>query len=62
MITKCTCKSDSRGNTAGADYQDREYGKGNRIHTGSKESKKVFCTVCGKDKTAGGGDESKKAV
>jgi len=38
-ILKCTCKSD---------YQDKKYGKGNRVHNIKNEG--CRCTVCGEDK------------
>jgi hypothetical protein len=36
MITKCTCEHE---------YQDRRYGKQNRVH--NQGSKGAACTVCG---------------
>lgn len=47
MLAAHNCKSDSRGNTAGADFQDKKYGKGMRIWTETKEKTKKHCTVCG---------------
>jgi len=48
-IRMCGCTSNSQGNTAGAEFQDKQYGRGNRIYTdGGKEGKKIRCTVCGK--------------
>lgn len=49
MIKRCGCTGDKFNNTAGADYQDKNYGKGNRVHTHSKESKISRCSVCGKE-------------
>lgn len=46
----CNCKADGKGNTAGAEYQDKIYGKNMRIHTIGKDGKKFFCTVCSKEK------------
>jgi len=53
MIMRCTCKSDSRGNTAGAEFQDLKYGRGNRVFNiggAAKEKPKYTCTVCGQEK------------
>jgi hypothetical protein len=38
----CDCKHE---------FQDKEYGKGVRLHTVSEDGKKFRCTVCGKEKT-----------
>lgn len=40
MIHTCSCKSE---------YQDKKYGKGNRVHnpTGEKNKNHANCTVCG---------------
>lgn len=46
-VIKCTCTADSRGNTAGAQFQDKQYGKGHRW--GNKCSKGWRCTVCGRE-------------
>ena len=47
MIRNCDCKHD---------FQDKKYGKGNRVHTyGSKKNNGNAghaCTVCGKIKPA----------
>ncbi len=40
VVRKCTCQSE---------YQDRVYGKGNRICNETEKSSKVRCTVCGKE-------------
>ena len=40
MIKKCDCKHE---------FQDKEHGKGNRVHNQKKDSSKAKCTVCGKD-------------
>jgi len=43
MITKCTCADK---------YQDKTYGKGNRVHNEmTKDPTKCRCTVCGNEKT-----------
>jgi len=42
MIINCTCKHE---------FQDKEHGKGRRVAnktSGSKDSTKAKCTVCGK--------------
>ncbi len=36
---KCTCESK---------YQDKVYGKGNRVHNKLLKAKQATCTVCGK--------------
>ena len=49
-VIRCDCKADKRGNKQAAQYQDRKYGEGNRVHTvGLKD--KATCTVCGSSKT-----------
>lgn len=40
MILPCTCKNE---------YQDKEYGKGNRVHNPCKKNTSARCTVCGKE-------------
>ncbi len=51
MIKQCTCRSDKRGNTRAADYQNKEYGSGNRVFNLCAPTKgsppKHRCTVCG---------------
>lgn len=43
-VLKCTCFND---------FQDKEYGNQNRLHTISADGKKAHCTVCeGSGKTA----------
>jgi len=46
MIKSCTCKNE---------YQDKEHGKGNRVHNPTKKvagSKPVYrCTVCLQERT-----------
>ena len=51
VIYPCQCESE---------YQDKAYGKGNRIFNEGKG--KCKCTVCGKDKAGGGfkSDDKKK--
>lgn len=39
IIKKCDCKHD---------FQDKEYGKQNRVH--NKGTNKATCTVCSKEK------------
>jgi len=43
------CTSDKKGNIIGAQWQDKYYGKGNRVVTfsGKEGSDKSRCTVCG---------------
>ena len=41
VVAKCNCKHD---------FQDSEYGVGNRIHNTSEDLKKGTCTVCGNTK------------
>jgi len=44
MIKKCDCNHE---------YQDKVYGKGNRVHNEKKPkgtAKEYRCTVCGKEK------------
>lgn len=47
-LKQCDCKSDSAGNTQGAKYQDKRYGKQIRVHSIKKDGKGYKCTVCGK--------------
>ncbi len=42
MILKCTCKHD---------FQDREHGRGNRVHNRCNQGAR--CTVCGSIKPKG---------
>jgi hypothetical protein len=47
VIKKCDCKSD---------YQDKQYGQGNRVHNvkGAKGKEDTYsCTVCGKERRYG---------
>lgn len=39
FITKCICENE---------FQDKTYGKGNRVHTLKMNGNEGFCTVCGK--------------
>lgn len=41
-VKQCNCK----GGPA-ADYQDKVYGKGNRLHNEMTKNKAFKCTVCG---------------
>lgn len=44
MVMKCTCKHE---------YQDKKYGKGNRVHNNVNKGKAgAKCTVCGSEKYA----------
>lgn len=69
MIAKCHCVASKQhdftpanrelaalgnGNKKeAAEFQDKTYGVGNRVHTlGAKDKGKMFCTVCGHEKTA----------
>ena len=36
-VIKCECKNE---------FQDKEYGEGNRLHTISEDGKTAYCTVC----------------
>lgn len=75
-ILHCGCTRNTRDNsvhvsTAGADYQDRVYGPGKRLHTvggkGIAYGTKATCTVCGtvramqQPKTEEPKEEGKKA-
>jgi hypothetical protein len=40
MIMKCDCAHD---------YQDKQYGKGNRLYNSMKKENSWRCTVCGKE-------------
>lgn len=63
VIRQCSCNADRHGNPAGAQYQDRQYGKGNRLFTDDpKRSQFVsHCTVCGRElKIQKGSDTEKK--
>ena len=39
MIAKCTCENE---------YQDKKYGKGNRIHNQTGKLTEIRCSVCEK--------------
>jgi hypothetical protein len=41
MILKCICKND---------FQDKTYGKDNRVHNPIKDPNKFRCTVCKNEK------------
>lgn len=49
QIARCSCGADSRGNPLGADFQNRRYGMGNRVHN-AKANGKLICTVCRSEK------------
>ena len=52
MIMKCTCNHE---------FQDKQYGSGNRVHTKSgKIPNQYRCTVC--EKTRNGSDSTEKKV
>lgn len=42
MVLSCTCKHD---------FQDKQYGKGNRLHNVSGNGGKAACTVCSTPKS-----------
>lgn len=39
IVKQCSCSHS---------FQDKTYGKGNRLHNQSEDGKKAKCTVCGK--------------
>lgn len=41
VVKKCDCKHE---------FQDKTYGKENRLHNESEDGKRCTCTVCGKSK------------
>lgn len=49
MIARCNCTSNSKGSTAGAQFQDRTYGKGNRVFNYSPKKNVIRCTICSKE-------------
>lgn len=49
VIRSCGCASTKSGNPAGATFQDRQYGKGQRVH--NVGAKVVRCTICGSEKS-----------
>ena len=60
MIKNCGCKTNEHGSAVGAEWQDAQYGKGNREHNLYKDkggNLKERCTVCGK---ISGASSSKK--
>lgn len=44
-VFRCKCQWDKEKNPQGAEYQDKAYGKGIRVH--NKCDKGWRCTVCG---------------
>jgi hypothetical protein len=48
MILKCDCKSDKYGNVQAAKFQNKHYGKNNRVFTQKQDGTPGKCTVCGK--------------
>jgi len=56
MILPCICKANKTGNTAGATFQDEQYGKGNRVFNrlGKEKKTQYRCTICGTVKDIGG--------
>lgn len=50
MIMKCDCEHE---------FQDKVYGKGNRVHNYRDKDNNYICTVCGSIKTASGTKQSK---
>lgn len=57
-ILSCNCTKDKLGNPDAANYQDRVYGRGMRVHT--QGAKDATCTVCGDKKATGGGKKEDK--
>jgi len=51
MIKHCEC-THYKGNTKAAEYQNRKYGHGNRVHNKCDKQKPPIyrCTICGKTK------------
>lgn len=41
IVKQCDCKHD---------FQDKTYGKNQRLHNQSEDGKRSTCTVCGKSK------------
>lgn len=61
MIIQCGCTMNSLGGRNGAEYQDAQYGKGNRVANPLQKDKKGFrCTVCGKTHTTSQPKDEKK--
>ena len=63
MIKHCGCKVNNTGSTVGADWQDAQYGKGNREHNEFKNKAGTImngCTVCGKVTGASGSSKEDK--
>lgn len=64
MIGRCTCKHDSRGNTAGVEYQESVYGKGFRLLVGPlgklQKTNEYKCSICLDKKTIGAKSEDAK--
>ena len=58
MIKKCDCNSTTGGKTEGANYQDKAYGKSNRVM--NKTGSGYRCTVCGFDQTTSTFGKKKK--
>ena len=50
-VHSCNCSCDRRGNPAGAQFQDRTYGPGLRVHTVGEKA--LRCTVCSAEKQLG---------
>jgi hypothetical protein len=59
VIRSCGCASTKTGNPAGAEFQDRQYGKGRRVH--NVGAKVVRCTICGSEKSLDNEAEKPKA-
>ena len=55
ITKKCTCK-----NTPACDYQDQQYGKGNRIFNLTKQGKEARCTCCTRTIDAKSGDQTSR--
>jgi hypothetical protein len=47
VIAPHNCTADPHGNTRGAVFQDKTYGKNMRVWTEDANGNKKHCTVCG---------------
>lgn len=63
MIIKCGCES-KFFNQKGAEFQDKTYGKGRRVHNPCKPGTPgnwYRCTLCGNEKNVGEQDNKRKS-
>ena len=64
MIYPCNCTGKNADGPA-AKFQDKQYGKGKRVHTVGIERSGgahiIRCTVCGKEKTVGKSEITQRA-